>query len=76
MNEPVMINAEQLTKAATHLRMTLFEWGRKVEQFDNAAAALMQQNEDFITRFENAVARLEKVYGQRNDVFTLERHDL
>jgi hypothetical protein len=62
MNEPVMINAEQLTQAATHLRMTLLEWGRSVARFDNAAAALMQQNEDFITRFENVVTRLEKVW--------------
>lgn len=60
MESEVTINAEQLTKVATHLRTTFFEFSKMVEKFDNCAAALMQQNENFIARFESAVERLEK----------------
>jgi hypothetical protein len=60
MQSDVTINAEQLTKAATHLRTTLFEFGKTVEKFDNSAAALMQYGETFLTRLETIVERLEK----------------
>ena len=59
--EPVTINAEELTNVAKHLRVTLGEFSKTVERFDNSAAALMQQNNDFITRFEATVTRLENL---------------
>jgi hypothetical protein len=61
MESEVTINAEGLTKAAIHLRTTLFEFSKTVDKFDNAAAAMIQQQEQFITRFEAAVERMEKL---------------
>jgi hypothetical protein len=61
MESEITINAEGLTKVATHLRTTLFEMSKTVEKFDNTSCALMQYGETFIDRFEAAVARLEKL---------------
>ena len=61
MESEVTINAEGLTKVATHLRATLFDMSKTVEKFDNSAAALMTYGETFIDRFEAAVERLERL---------------
>jgi hypothetical protein len=60
MNSEVTINAEQLTKTATHLRTTVHSLSQTVEKFDSASAGLMQYLETFIDRFEAAVKKLEK----------------
>jgi hypothetical protein len=65
METDIRIDAAQLTNAAKHLRTTLFEFNKAVTTFDNAAAAMMQQNDNFISRFETAVSRLEKIYESR-----------
>lgn len=57
----VTINAEALTNVAKHLRATLAEFTKAVERFDDTAAAWMQQNENFITRFEAAVENMRKL---------------
>jgi exonuclease VII small subunit len=56
----ITIDAAQLQKAAAHLRATLFEFSKVIEKFDSGAAALMQQNENFITRFESAVENMHR----------------
>lgn len=61
MESEVTINAEGLTNVAKHLRVTLAEFAKTVEKFDNAAAAVMQANENFISRFEQAVSRMENL---------------
>lgn len=59
----VTINAEGLTKAATHLRATLFEFNKTITRFDDAAAAMIEHNSEFITRFESAVEKLKATDG-------------
>lgn len=60
MIEPLLINAEQLTKVATHLRVTLHDFSQKVEQLDNSLAATMEFADTWIERLENLVSRMEK----------------
>jgi hypothetical protein len=60
MQSDVKIDAQELTRVATHLRTTLFEMTKTVERFDNAAAGLIQYAEGWIDRFEKITERLEK----------------
>lgn len=60
MESDIRIDAQELTKVGTHLRTTLYEFGKSTERFDNTAAALMQYADTWLDRFEKLIERLEK----------------
>jgi hypothetical protein len=63
METELSINAEGLTKVATHLRTTLHAFGQQVDKFDNTAAALIMHSEHMMSRFEEAVEKLKGTDG-------------
>jgi hypothetical protein len=57
----VTINAEALTQVAKHLRVTLAEFTKAVEKFDNTVAALIQANDAYVTRLEKLYERTPSI---------------